>query len=462
MELLPAECRVARERAKMFKKEGDSRNRETISKKPTDSQAKHKGIQCYLCQGYGHKKANCPKGGTAAPKAATSPAPAVMKRAVIQESIRIGDREEARADGLSRVEVCVGDTIWSMLLDTGSNLNVVSAQVMADMKSLGIEYEVTQLRPRVVYMVASGSSVQLDGRVVKLSLNVAQTNRLVEDEFYIMESVDEDLVMGLESMRKWGLVQCLENPIHGSSCSEDEFHEKMEEDVSFPDNDAVISIGDLDICPEFPDQQGLRDILEEHIEVFGPLTSEGMKVPPMEVKLKENCQLKSQACRFTPPHIMPMLKEELERLLRNGVIEPTEAAEGASPLVLVRKPDGLIRMAVDYRQLNQLLQGFGGSIPDMKSLFNYVAGKKFYAKMDNLSGYYQLVIVEGDRPNTTIATPLGLFQFRKCPFGLSTAPGVYQDRMQNVVLGGLIPDSGVVYIDDTVSYGKSVEEFLEK
>jgi hypothetical protein len=33
--------------------------------------------------------------------------------------------------------------------------------------------------------------------------------------------------------------------------------------------------------------------------------------------------------------------------------------------------------------------------------------------------------------------------------------------MQNVVLGGLIPDSGVVYIDDTVSYGKSVEEFLE-
>ena len=72
-------------------------------------------------------------------------------------------------------------------------------------------------------MVASGTSIRIDGRVAKLSFNVAQYGVMVEDEFYIMESVDEDLVMGLDSRRKWDLVQCLENPIQGSSCSEDEF-----------------------------------------------------------------------------------------------------------------------------------------------------------------------------------------------------------------------------------------------
>jgi hypothetical protein len=474
MEVLP-DCRVARERAKMFRRENEKESsskkehgKEPDARKSADSQTKLRNVQCFLCKGYGHIKADCPKaGGSAAPKAVsakTAPAiaPAVMKRVVIQETIRIGDSEDIRSDGLRRMEVCVGDTLWQMLLDTGSNINVVSSRVVEDIKSLGIEYEMRQMRPRVVHMVASGSSVQLDGRVVKLALNVSQNGCWVEEEFYVMESVDEDFVLGLESMRKWDLIQCLENPIQGSSSLEDNFHEKMEEEVYCPDSSAAaVSVETLDICPNFPDQQGIRDVLEEHIEVFGPLTNEGMNVPPMEVKLKEGAQLKSQPCRFTPPHMMPKLKEELERLLRDGVIEPTDSANGASPLVLVQKHDGSIRMAVDYRQLNELLQGFGGSIPDMKSLFDYVTGRKFYAKMDNLCGYYQLVITEDDRPNTTITTPLGLYQFRKCPFGLSTAPGIYQDRMQNVVLNGLIPESGVVYIDDTVSYGNSVEEFLE-
>jgi hypothetical protein len=159
---------------------------------------------------------------------------------------------------------------------------------------------------------------------------------MVEDEFYIMESVDEDLVMGLDSMRKWGLIKCLESPIQGVLCPEEEFHEKMEDEVSFSVEGVEVAVDDLDISPDFPDQQGIRAVLQEHIEVFGELTEVGMKVPPMEVKLKEGAQLQSQPCRFIPPHIMPKLKEELERLLRNGVIEPTVAAEGASPLVLVK------------------------------------------------------------------------------------------------------------------------------
>ena len=202
----------------------------------TGNETKSGDVQCFLCKGFGHKKANCPKGktnGPVTPKAAPAPAPAVMKRVVIQESIKIGDRDEVRADGLRRVEICVGDVLMNMLLDTGSNINVVSNQVVTDMQSLGIECEVTQSRPRVVQMVASGASVRLDGRIAKLSFNVVQYGVMVEDEFYIMESVDEDLVMGLDSMRKWGLIKCLESLIQGVLCPEEELQEKMEYEVLF-------------------------------------------------------------------------------------------------------------------------------------------------------------------------------------------------------------------------------------
>ncbi len=77
-----------------------------------------------------------------------------------------------------------------------------------------------------------------------------------------------------------------------------------------------------------------------------------------------------------------------------------------------------------------------------------------------MQGYFQLNIEEEDRDNTTIITPFGLFRFKRCPFGLATAPGVYQNRMNHVVLKDLAPEKCVVYIDDTVIFGKTVDEFL--
>ena len=68
---------------------------------------------------------------------------------------------------------------------------------------------------------------------------------------------------------------------------------------------------------------------------------------------------------------MPALKTKLDNYLLNVVIQRDESVQICSPLVLVKKPDGNIRVAVDYRNLNQVLVPYVGSIPDMKSLFNF-------------------------------------------------------------------------------------------
>ena len=133
----------------------------------------------------------------------------------------------------------------------------------------------------------------------------------------------------------------------------------------------------------------------------------------------------------------------------------------ASPLVLVKKPDNSIRVAVDYRELNALIKPTANQLPYQKLLFSKLAQQKYFAKVDNLSGYYQLKLTERAKKYCAINTPWGLYSMEMLGFGISTAPGIYQQRMVKI-LGDLYLEGVVVYIDDTLIYGTTVDEFLDR
>ena len=64
-------------------------------------------------------------------------------------------------------------------------------------------------------------------------------------------------------------------------------------------------------------------------------------------------------------------------------------------------------------------------------------------------------VTESSRPLLTINTHLGLFQYTRLPFGISTAPAIWQKAMSQVLQG--IP--GVVYfIDDILVTGHTRQE----
>ena len=85
---------------------------------------------------------------------------------------------------------------------------------------------------------------------------------------------------------------------------------------------------------------------------------------------------------------------------------------------------------------------------------------KKIAKVDNLWGYRQLKLAEDSSKFTAIITPWGVYRFLAYPFGISTAPGEYQARMVHEILKDFYLNGAIVYIDDTVIYGRNVEEFL--
>ena len=81
-------------------------------------------------------------------------------------------------------------------------------------------------------------------------------------------------------------------------------------------------------------------------------------------------------------------------------------------------------------------------------------------KVDNLWGYHQLRLDKESSRVAVIITPWGVYRFLAFPFGISTALGKYQARMAHKVLEGYYLNGAVVYIDDTVVYGKDAEVLI--
>jgi uncharacterized membrane protein len=79
--------------------------------------------------------------------------------------------------------------------------------------------------------------------------------------------------------------------------------------------------------------------------------------------------------------------------------------------------------------------------------------------MDLASGYWQLKISDNDKQKTAFATHRGLFQFKCMPFGLANSPATFE-RLMEVVLSGLQWERCLVYLDDVIVFGKTLQEQL--
>ena len=134
-------------------------------------------------------------------------------------------------------------------------------------------------------------------------------------------------------------------------------------------------------------------------------------------------------------------------------------ADWAAPIVPIVKEDGRIRICGDYRvTINHLSKLDSYPIPKADDLFAALAGGKSFSKLDLSHAYLQLVLDEESRKFTTINTQRGLFQYKRLPFGISSAPAIFQRTMDSLLQG--IPQT-CIYLDDILITGTTMEEHLK-
>ena len=159
--------------------------------------------------------------------------------------------------------------------------------------------------------------------------------------------------------------------------------------------------------------------------------------------------------------LSPLEKAEIAKQLKyhiaKGLIQPSSSPWGA-PILFTPKPDGTLRMCIDYRGLNAVTERDVYPLPRAEDLYARVKGNKVFSSLDLLKGYWQIGLQPRDRHLTAFVTPEGLWEYKVLPMGLTNAPATFQ-RMMMRIFGDLFEAGKVmVYLDDILVMTKTVEE----
>ena len=204
----------------------------------------------------------------------------------------------------------------------------------------------------------------------------------------------------------------------------------------------------------------LPDRFEKLIANSEVFESSGGKVQGVQahLKVKTDAQPKFYKPRTIPFAMKDKVGEEIKRLVKEGVLEPVEYSDWAAPVVPVQKPDGSIRLCGDYKvTVNPQLEVKEYPIPRPEELIASLQGGKKFTKLDLKNAYQQVELDENSRQYVTINTHLGLFRYTRLPFGVSSAPAIFQECMDKI-LHGL--DGVGCYLDDIIVTGSTDEEHL--
>ena len=98
-------------------------------------------------------------------------------------------------------------------------------------------------------------------------------------------------------------------------------------------------------------------------------------------------------------------------------------------------------------------------LPRIDDMLDKLSGAGIFTCLDLQQAYHQVRLNEEDISKPAFTTPMGLFEYKVLPFGLSNAPGTFQALM-NSVLGPELRHCCLVYLDDIIVFSKTPEEHI--
>ncbi|XP_058038754.1 uncharacterized protein K02A2.6-like [Ahaetulla prasina] len=164
--------------------------------------------------------------------------------------------------------------------------------------------------------------------------------------------------------------------------------------------------------------------------------------------------------RRVPFALKPKIDKEIDKLIRQGILVPVDHAKWETPIVTPVKPDGSVRICADYKAtLNKALQKSAYPVPVVQHLLHSLGQGQIFAKLDLAQAYQQLPVDATTAEAQTIVTHRGAFKCTRLQFGVSVAPGLFQNLMERLLQGlpGVVP-----YFDDVLVSAENLEELGER
>ena len=293
-------------------------------------------------------------------------------------------------------------------LDTGAKCNVLSKSVITNLDS-SIQLKRTNTR-LVSY---TGNVLGVEGTII---LPVHYKSKQYSLEFYVVNKPVQ-AILGLRACEEMKLIQRIEEMSKTSVKAECEFFNVYEDVFS------TSSVGCLPVT--------------HHIEI------------------DRNVKPVVHAPRKVPAALRPKIQEELNRMEKLNVITPvTTPTEWVSSLVTVVKPNKIC-LCIDPKDLNKAVKREYYPMKTVEDVLTRLPGANVFSTLDATSGFWQVPLDEESSLLTCFNTPFGRYRFKRLPFGIKSAPEVYQRVMEE-----LFDDieGCEVIADDLMVWGRDNEE----
>lgn len=220
-----------------------------------------------------------------------------------------------------------------------------------------------------------------------------------------------------------------------------------------------IDIGSCDVSEEW--KKKLVNLVGKYESIFSRdrLDCGEVKDVVHRIRLKDEKPFRLPY-RRVPPSQFQKLKQTLDEMEEKGIISKS-SSEWASPLVLVWKPSGELKICTDFRWLNQRTEKDAYPLPHQADALAALGGNCFFSTMDLTSGFYNIPIHEDDRKYTACTTPVGLYEYNRMAQGLCNSPATFA-RMMTSIFGDQNYMSLLCYLDDLLVFGRSEQEALDR
>lgn len=200
--------------------------------------------------------------------------------------------------------------------------------------------------------------------------------------------------------------------------------------------------------------QSYKDVFIQHEFDIG-----GVEAETCDVELEPGPPIRERP-RPLPPNDLEEVRQHLRGLLDAKIIAPV-VSDFSSPIVVVRKKTGGIRMCVDYRRINSRILKDTYAIPKIEDLFLTLNGAQYFSTMDLSKAYYQIPLTERAQRISSFTTPLGTYSWLRMPMGLKNSGSCFQRLMEKVFSDMNLAEL-IVFLDDILVHGKTLEELEDR
>ncbi|XP_043062900.1 uncharacterized protein LOC122319558 [Drosophila yakuba] len=316
---------------------------------------------------------------------------------------------------------------YNAFIDTGSQASIIRKSIADE---IGADRQECFMK---IVGICGGSRILTEALVLDIKI----AGKIVTAKFYIAEDnmLQEDLLLGQD------VITCAE--------------------LLWKFEPTEIELKRAVHQPKEAERIKVCSLLEKFANVFSTGLEGIGKTNVVQAKIDvEGGQVVSQAPYRVSEPKKEVVAKMVDELLERDIITPS-TSEYASPVVLIKKPNGSDRLCIDYRRLNKLIRKENFPVPNIEERLQEAKRFVYFSSLDLNSGYYQIEMEPESRKFTAFITTDGLFEFKRLPFGLKNAPAAFNRLMaelqKRVKKGDMIH-----YMDDILIGSQTFDEMYEK